>query len=150
MGGHLPPSLHPGLKADFVLADPPFNDSDWGGDRARGGERWPYGPPPASTSANFAWVQHFIHHLAPYGLAICGLANGSLTSQQSGEGEIRKNIIEADLVDCIVSLPRPTGVFTTQIPVCLWFLAKDKSNGLVKDTSFATDVDKHSLLTRVV
>lgn len=123
--------LHPGLKADFVLANPPFNDSDWGGEKIRTGERWEYGVPPASN-ANFAWVQHFIHHLAPYGMAGFVLANGSLSSQQSGEGEIRKNIIEADLVDCIVSLPGQL-FFTTQIPVCLWFLAKDKSNGLVKD-----------------
>lgn len=123
--------LHPGLKADFVLANPPFNDSDWGGEKVRTGERFPYGVPPASN-ANFAWVQHFIHHLAPYGCAGFVLANGSLSSQQSGEGEIRKNIIEGDLVDCIVSLPGQL-FSTTQIPVCLWFLAKDKSNGLVKD-----------------
>jgi type I restriction enzyme M protein len=124
--------LHPGLKADFVLANPPFNDSDWGGERVRAGERWPYGAPPPGN-ANFAWVQHFIHHLAPYGLAGFVLANGSLSSQQSGEGEIRRRIIEdGDLIDCIVSLPGQL-FSTTQIPVCLWFLAKDKSNGLVKD-----------------
>ena len=123
--------LHVGLKADFVLANPPFNDSDWGGERLRSGERWQYGVPPASN-ANFAWVQHFIHHLAPHGVAGFVLANGSLSSQQSGEGEIRKNIIEADLVDCIVGLPGQL-FFTTQIPVCLWFLARDKSNGLVAD-----------------
>lgn len=123
--------LHPGLKADFVLANPPFNDSDWGGERLRTGERWPYGTPPAGN-ANFAWVQHFIHHLAPHGVAGFVLANGSLSSQQSGEGDIRRAIVEADLVDCIVSLPGQL-FFTTQIPVCLWFLARDKSNGLVKD-----------------
>lgn len=123
--------LHPGLKADFVLANPPFNDSDWGGERSRSGERWPYGVPPAGN-ANFAWVQHFIHHLAPHGVAGFVLANGSLSSQQSGEGDIRRAIIEADLVDCIVSLPGQL-FFTTQIPVCLWFLARDKSNGLAKD-----------------
>ncbi len=123
--------LHIGLKADFVLANPPFNDSEWGGERLRSGERWQYGVPPIGN-ANFAWVQHFIHHLAPHGVAGFVLANGSLSSQQSGEGEIRKNIIEADLVDCIVSLPGQL-FFTTQIPVCLWFLARDKSNGLVKD-----------------
>ncbi len=123
--------LHPGLKADFVLANPPFNDSDWGGERGRAGERWPYGAPPAGN-ANFAWVQHFIHHLAPHGVAGFVLANGSLSSQQSGEGDIRRAIVEADLVDCIVSLPGQL-FFTTQIPVCLWFLARDKSNGLVKD-----------------
>ncbi|MDI1328343.1 MAG: class I SAM-dependent DNA methyltransferase [Brevundimonas sp.] len=124
--------LHPGLKADFVLANPPFNDSDWGGEKVRSSERFPYGVPPAGN-ANFAWVQHFIHHLAPYGLAGFVLANGSLSSQQSGEGEIRRRIIEeGDLVDCIVSLPGQL-FSTTQIPVCLWFLAKDKSNGLIKD-----------------
>jgi type I restriction enzyme M protein len=123
--------LHPGLKADFVLANPPFNDSDWGGERARTGERWPYGVPPAAN-ANFAWVQHFIHHLAPHGYAGFVLANSSLSSQQSGEGDIRRAIIEGDLVDCIVSLPGQL-FFTTQIPVCLWFLTRDKSNGLVRD-----------------
>jgi type I restriction enzyme M protein len=123
--------LHSGLKADFVLANPPFNDSDWGGERLRWGERWPYGVPPANN-ANFAWVQHFIHHLAPNGYAGFVLANGSLSSQQSGEGEIRRAIIEADLVDCIVSLPSQL-FFTTQIPVSLWFLTRDKSNGLVRD-----------------
>jgi len=122
--------LHPGLKADFVLANPPFNDSDWGGERLRSGN-WPYGAPPAGN-ANFAWVQLFIQHLAPHGAAGFVLANGSLSSQQSGEGEIRKNIVEGDLVDCIVSLPGQLFA-TTQIPVCLWFLSRDKSNGLVRD-----------------
>lgn len=124
--------LHPGLKADFVLANPPFNDSDWGGERLRSGDRWQYGVPPAGN-ANFAWVQHFIHHLAPHGYAGFVLANGALSSQQSGEGDIRRAIVEADLVDCIVSLPGQL-FFTTQIPVCLWFLTRDKSNGLVRDT----------------
>ena len=123
--------LHPGLKADFVLANPPFNDSDWGGERLRTGERWQYGVPPAGN-ANFAWVQHFIHHLAPHGYAGFVLANGALSSQQSGEGDIRRAIVEADLVDCIVSLPGQL-FSTTQIPVCLWFLTRDKSNGLVRD-----------------
>jgi type I restriction enzyme M protein len=123
--------LHPGLMARYVLANPPFNDSDWGGEKLRSGDRWQYGIPPVGN-ANFAWVQHFIHHLAPDGVAGFVLANGSLSSQQSGEGEIRKNIIEGDLVDCIVSLPGQL-FFTTQIPVSLWFLARDKSNGLVRD-----------------
>lgn len=123
--------LHPGLKADFVLANPPFNDSDWGGDKLRSGDRWQYGVPPIGN-ANFAWVQHFIHHLAPHGYAGFVLANGSLSSQQSGEGDIRRAIIDADLVDCIVSLPGQL-FFTTQIPVCLWFLTRDKSNGLGLD-----------------
>jgi type I restriction enzyme M protein len=124
--------LHPGLMARYVLANPPFNDSDWGGEKLRFGDRWQFGVPPAGNG-NFAWVQHFIHHLAPDGVAGFVLANGSLSSQQSGEGEIRKNIIEADLVDCIVSLPGQL-FFTTQIPVCLWFITRDKSNGLVRDT----------------
>ena len=123
--------LHPGLKADFVLANPPFNDSDWGGERRRNDPRWVYGVPPAGN-ANFAWVQHFIHHLAPHGYAGFVLANGALSSQQSGEGEIRRALVEADLVDCIVSLPGQLFA-TTQIPVSLWFLTRDKSNGLVRD-----------------
>lgn len=123
--------LHPGLKADFVLANPPFNDSDWGGDKLRHGDRWQFGSPPASN-ANFAWVQHLLYHLAPHGYAGFVLANGSLSSQQSGEGEIRRSIVDADLVDCIVSLPGQL-FFTTQIPVCLWFLTRDKSNGLGLD-----------------
>jgi type I restriction enzyme M protein len=123
--------LHPGLMARYVLANPPFNDSDWGGEKLRFGDRWQFGAPPVGNG-NFAWVQHFIHHLAPDGVAGFVLANGSLSSQQSGEGKIRRNIIEADLVDCIVSLPGQL-FFTTQIPVSLWFLARDKSNGLVRD-----------------
>jgi len=119
--------LHPDLKADYVIANPPFNDSDWGGERLRDDKRWKYGIPPASN-ANFAWVQHFIHHLAPTGLAGFVLANGSMSSNQSGEGEIRKNIIEADMVDCMVALPGQL-FYSTQIPVCLWFIARDKKNG---------------------
>ena len=133
MGRHVHEDLHPGLKADFVLANPPFNDSDWSGEKLRTGERWQYGVPPAGN-ANFAWVQHFIHHLAPHGYAGFVLANGALSSQQSGEGDIRRAIIEADLVDCIVSLPGQL-FSTTQIPVCLWFLTRDKSNGLVRDVT---------------
>jgi len=117
--------LHPDLRADFILANPPFNVSDWKGDLLRDDVRWKYGMPPAGN-ANFAWIQHFIHHLAPHGVASFVMANGSLSSQQSGEGEIRKAIIEADLVDCIVALPGQL-FYTTQIPVCLWFLAKDRS-----------------------
>ncbi|WP_327212386.1 class I SAM-dependent DNA methyltransferase (plasmid) [Rhizobium beringeri] len=124
-------NLHPGLKADFILANPPFNDSDWGGEKLRSGDRWQYGLPPVGN-ANFAWVQHFIYHLAPHGVAGFVLANGSLSSQQNNEGEIRRKIIEANLVDCIVALPGQL-FSTTQIPVCLWFLARDKSNGLVRD-----------------
>ncbi|MBU6427867.1 MAG: type I restriction-modification system subunit M [Cyanobacteria bacterium REEB65] len=120
--------LHKDLKADYVLANPPFNDSDWGGQRLREDVRWKHGVPPAGN-ANFGWVQHFLHHLAPTGIAGFVLANGSMSSQQSGEGEIRKAIVEADLVDCMVALPGQL-FYSTQIPVCLWFLARDKKNGL--------------------
>ncbi len=123
--------LHPDLKADYVLANPPFNDSDWGGDRLREDARWQYGVPPAGN-ANYAWVQHFIHHLAPHGLAGFVLANGSMSTSQSGEGEIRKAIIEADLVDCMVALPGQL-FYSTQIPVCLWFIARSKKNGRFRD-----------------
>ena len=123
--------LHPDLKADYVLANPPFNDSDWRGDLLKDDKRWKYGTPPAGN-ANYAWVQHFIHHLAPTGLAGFVLANGSMSSNQSGEGDIRKAIIEADLVDCMVSLPGQL-FYSTQIPVCLWFIARDKKNGRFRD-----------------
>ncbi len=120
---------HKDLKADYVIANPPFNDSDWGGQRLREDVRWKqHGVPPVGN-ANFAWVQHFLHHLSPRGIAGFVLANGSMSSQQSGEGEIRKSIIEADLVDCMVALPGQL-FYSTQIPVCLWFLARDKENGL--------------------
>jgi type I restriction enzyme M protein len=122
---------HPDLKADFVLANPPFNDSDWRGDLLRDDKRWKFGAPPVGN-ANFAWVQHFISHLAPKGLAGFVLANGSMSSSQSGEGEIRKNIIEADLVDCMVAMPGQL-FYSTQIPVCLWFLARNKNNGRFRD-----------------
>lgn len=118
---------HPDLKADYVLANPPFNDSDWRGELLKDDKRWVYGTPPAGN-ANFAWVQHFIHHLAPTGIAGFVLANGSMSSNQSNEGEIRKNIIEADLVDCMVALPGQL-FYSTQIPVCLWFLTRNKKNG---------------------
>jgi len=122
---------HPDLKADYVLANPPFNDSDWRGGLLKDDKRWVYGAPPAGN-ANYAWVQHFIHHLAPTGLAGFVLANGSMSSNQSGEGEIRKAIIEADLVDCMVALPGQL-FYSTQIPVCLWFLARNKRNGRFRD-----------------
>ena len=108
-----------------------FNMSDWGGERLRGDARWRFGVPPAGN-ANFAWVQYFHYHLAPYGIAGFVLANGSLSSHQSGEGEIRRKLIEEDQVDCIVSLPGQLFA-TTQIPVCLWFVARDMSNGLLHD-----------------
>ncbi|MEX0804044.1 MAG: class I SAM-dependent DNA methyltransferase [Candidatus Binatia bacterium] len=122
---------HPDLKADFILANPPFNISDWGGDRLRDDKRWQFGKPPVGN-ANFAWVQHIIHHLAPTGIAGFVLANGSMSSNQSGEGEIRKNIIEADLVDCMIALPGQL-FYSTQIPACLWFLARDKKNHRYRD-----------------
>ena len=122
---------HPDLKADFILANPPFNISDWGGERLRDDKRWQYGAPPAGN-ANFAWVQHIVHHLAPAGVAGFVLANGSMSSNQSGEGEIRKNLIEADLVDCMVALPGQL-FYSTQIPACLWFLARDRKNGKFRD-----------------
>jgi len=123
--------LHRDLKADYVLANPPFNSSDWGGERLREDKRWKFGVPPAGN-ANFAWVQHFIHHVTPTGLAGFVLANGSMSSNQSGEGEIRRNIIEADLVDCMVALPGQL-FYSTQIPVCLWFIARDKRNSRFRD-----------------
>jgi type I restriction enzyme M protein len=122
---------HPDLKADFILANPPFNISDWGGDRLRDDKRWQFGKPPVGN-ANFAWVQHIIHHLAPTGIAGFVLANGSMSSNQSGEGEIRKNIIEADLVDCMIALPGQL-FYSTQIQACLWFLARDKKNHRFRD-----------------
>jgi type I restriction enzyme M protein len=115
---------HPDLKADYILANPPFNVSDWRGELLREDKRWKYGVPPAGN-ANYAWVQHMVHHLAPIGIAGFVLANGSMSSNQSGEGEIRKNLIEADLVDCMVALPGQL-FYSTQIPACLWFLARDK------------------------
>ena len=115
--------LHPDLRADYILAGPQFNDTDWF--RKDDDVRWQFGVPPKGN-ANFAWVQHFIHHLAPHGMAGFVLANGSMSSNQSGEGEIRRALIEADLVDCMVALPGQL-FYSTQIPVCLWFLAKNKN-----------------------
>lgn len=115
---------HPTMRADFIMANPPFNLSDWGADKLMDDVRWQYGMPPAGN-ANFAWLQHMIHHLAPEGKIGMVLANGSLSSQSGGEGEIRKNIINADLVECIVAMPTQL-FYTTQIPVSLWFLSKNK------------------------
>lgn len=122
---------HPDLRADFILANPPFNVSDWRGELLRDDKRWRYGVPPAGN-ANFSWVQHIVYHLAPAGIAGFVLANGSMSSNQSGEGEIRKNLIEADLVDCMVALPGQL-FYSTQIPACLWFLARDRKNGSFRD-----------------
>ena len=120
------------LKADFILANPPFNISDWGGDRLREDVRWKFGVPPVGN-ANYAWLQHILHHLAPHGLAGVVLANGSMSSSQSGEGEIRKAMVEAGVIDCMVALPGQL-FYSTQIPACLWILAKDRSNGQVKNS----------------
>ena len=117
---------HKDLKADYILANPPFNSSDWNGQLLKDDSRWKYGVPPTGN-ANFAWVQHFIHHLSPTGIAGFVLANGSMSSNTSGEGEIRKNIIEDDLVDCMVALPSQL-FYNTMIPACLWFLTRDKTN----------------------
>lgn len=118
---------HKDLKADYVIANPPFNDSDWSGDLLRKDGRWQFGVPPAGN-ANYAWIQHFIYHLSPKGTAGFVLAKGSLTSKTSGEGDIRKALIEARLVDCIVNLPAKL-FLNTQIPACLWFLSRNKANG---------------------
>ncbi len=118
---------HRDLKADFVIANPPFNDSDWSGDLLHKDGRWQYGTPPEGN-ANYAWIQHFLYHLSPSGVAGFVLAKGSLTSKTSGEGEIRKALIEARLVDCIVNLPAKL-FLNTQIPACLWFLSRSKANG---------------------
>jgi type I restriction enzyme M protein len=123
--------LHKDVRADFLLANPPFNDSDWNGELLREDIRWKFGVPPVNN-ANFAWVQHFIHHLAPFGTAGFVLANGSMSSNSSGEGEIRKNIIEADLVDCMVALPSQL-FYNTMIPACLWFISRNKTNNNFRD-----------------
>ena len=123
--------LHKDLRADYLLANPPFNDSDWKGEMLREDTRWKYGFPPTGN-ANFAWVQHFINHLAPHGIAGFVLANGSMSSNTSNEGEIRKNIIEADLIDCMVALPSQL-FYNTTIPACLWFVARDKQNSKFRD-----------------
>ena len=115
---------HPTLKADYILANPPFNLSDWGADKLQDDVRWKYGIPP-SGNANFAWIQHMIHHLSPHGRIGMVLANGALSSQSGGEGTIRENIIKADLVECIVAMPSQL-FYTTGIPVSLWFLNRAK------------------------
>ncbi|OPL14097.1 MAG: N-6 DNA methylase [delta proteobacterium MLS_D] len=128
--------LHKDLRADFILANPPFNMSDWGGERLREDARWKYGIPPVNN-ANYAWIQHFIHHLSPTGVTGFVMANGSMSTNTTSEGEIRKNLIEADLVDCMIALPGQL-FYTTQIPVCLWFVARNKKNGKFRDRSGQT------------
>jgi len=138
---------HKDLRADFILANPPFNDSDWKGDLLRDDVRWKkYGVPPTGN-ANFAWVQHFIYHLAPTGIASFVLANGSMSSNTSGEGEIRKKIIEDDLVDCMIALPSQL-FYNTMIPACLWFLTRDKANhGKRKRTNEILFIDARNMGT---
>jgi type I restriction enzyme M protein len=133
------------LKADFVLANPPFNISDWGGDRLREDVRWKYGIPPAGN-ANFAWIQHILYHLSPVGTAGVVLANGSMSSTQSGEDTIRRALIEGiggapGVVDCMIALPGQL-FYSTQIPVCLWFLARDKSNGIARNAKLRNRRDE--------
>jgi len=122
---------HKDLKADYILANPPFNVSDWGGELLRNDARWQYGVPPVGN-ANFAWLQHFIYHLAPTGQAGVVLAKGALTSKTGGEGEIRKALIENGLIDCIVNLPAKL-FLNTQIPAALWFLSRNRNNGKFRD-----------------
>lgn len=133
---------HPAMRADFIMANPPFNLSDWGADKLMDDVRWQYGMPPAGN-ANFAWLQHMIYHLAPTGKIGMVLANGSLSSQSGGEGEIRKNIINADLVECIIAMPAQL-FYTTQIPVSLWFLSKEK-----KQKGKTLFVDAHQMGTMI-
>ena len=143
--------LHKDIKADFILANPPFNMSDWGGDHLREDVRWKYGTPPPNN-ANYAWIQHFIHHLSPTGIAGFVLANGSMSSNTSSEGDIRRALIENDLVDCMIAMPGQL-FYTTQIPVCLWFVSRNKSNGRFRDrrrsTLFIDARQKGELIDRV-
>jgi type I restriction enzyme M protein len=118
-------------RFDFILANPPFNVSDWGGERLREDGRWAFGPPPAGN-ANYAWLQHILHHLAPNGTAGVVLANGAMSSMQSGEDAIRRAMVEGDVVDCMIALPGQL-FYSTQIPACLWFLARNKRNGRFRD-----------------
>jgi len=124
---------HKDLKADYILANPPFNVSDWSGEQLRDDKRWQYGVPPASN-ANYAWLQHFISKLSPTGTAGIVLANGSMNSNASGEGEIRQKLIEAGLIDCMVALPAQL-FYNTMIPACLWFLARNKTNHKFRNRS---------------
>jgi type I restriction enzyme M protein len=128
--------LHKDLRADFILANPPFNMSDWGGERLREDARWKHGIPPVNN-ANYAWIQHFIHHLSPTGITGFVMANGSMSTNTSSEGEIRRSIIENNLVDCMIAMPGQL-FYTTQIPVCLWFVARNKKNGKFRNRSGRT------------
>ena len=131
---------HKDLKANFILANPPFNDSDWSGQLLQNDPRWKYGVPPAGN-ANFAWLQHMIYHLSPNGIMACVLANGSLSSQTNNEGEIRKSLVVNDLVDCIVALPKQL-FYNTGIPACIWFLSRKRTgNGDRKRTGEILFID---------
>jgi type I restriction enzyme M protein len=135
-------------RFDFILANPPFNVSDWGGERLREDVRWKFGVPPV-TNANYAWLQHIIHHLAPNGTAGVVLANGSMSSTQNGEDEIRRAMIEADIVDCMIALPGQL-FYSTQIPACLWFLSRNKQNGRFRNRrSHVLFIDTRKLGTLV-
>ena len=129
-------NAHADKRFDFILANPPFNISDWGGDRLRDDARWGYGAPPVGN-ASFGWLQHILAQLAPNGTAGVVLANGSMSSSQSGEGEIRQRMVEGDVVDCMIALPGQL-FYSTQIPACLWFLAKNKRSGKFRDRSGET------------
>ncbi len=132
--------LHKDLKADYILANPPFNVSDWSGELLRNDPRWQFGTPPEGN-ANFAWIQHMIYHLSPKGVMACVLANGSLSSQSGGEGEIRKSLVDADLIDCIVMLPKQL-FYNTGIPACLWFISRKRTgNGDRKRTGEVLFID---------
>jgi type I restriction enzyme M protein len=133
LGDTLLQDKHPDLKADFILVNPPFNVSDWSGEQLREDKRWKYGAPPVGN-ANYAWLQHFAHKLSPIGTAGVVLANGSMNSNSGGEGEIRKNMIEAGLVDCMVALPAQL-FYNTMIPACLWFLSRNKTNSKFRSRS---------------
>ena len=140
---------HPDLKADFIMANPPFNISDWGGDKLTDDRRWKYGTPPKGN-ANFAWIQHMIYHLSLRGYAGVVLANGSMSSNTNNEGTIRKNLLQADLVDCMIALPGQL-FFNTQIPACIWILTKDKSgkDGKRKRKNEVLFIDTRSMGTMI-
>ena len=136
--------LHKDLRADFILANPPFNMKDWGGEHHRDDARWKYGIPPVNN-ANYAWIQHFIAHLSPNGVAGFVMVNGAMSTNTTSEMAIRKSIIDKDLVDCMISLPGKL-FYTTQIPVCLWFIARDKRNSKFRNRSGHTlFIDAHRL-----
>ena len=140
--------LHPDLRADFILANPPFNMSDWGGQLLEGDPRWQYGTPPTGN-ANYAWVQHMIYHLSSRGRAGFVLSNGSMSSNTSSEGDIRRAIVDADLVDCMVALP-PQLFFNTQIPACLWFINRSKPAHRRQQTLFIDARTMGTLINRTL